>query len=204
MSYVGFLVPECAEGLGDLLLVVEVVFYVADDLVGFVPFPREENHIPGRRLLHCLENGGCPVFHNQGRAREAEAEYGRSLAINPNNVRALVNLGLLQLNGGAPEAAVAALRSALALDPGSAEARHFLARALGATGRYEEACAEFERLVATSARDVAVLEGYALALIAAGRKAEGIRMLRRAEALNPGDPAIERALREAGDPDGAA
>ena len=96
MSYVGFLVSECAEGLADLLLVVEVVFYVADDLIGFVPFARDEQDVarPGE---HCggadglgtvddaqepgagVEAGGHLVEDRPGRlvARVVRGEDGR-------------------------------------------------------------------------------------------------------------------------------
>jgi Flp pilus assembly protein TadD len=145
------------------------------------------------------ENPDChlvlaTVHHNAGRGHEAESHYVQCLRLNPRSVRALTNLGLLKLNSGHGAEAVKALEAAVAMDARSAEARHYLARAYGMSGRLDAAIGQFEALLSHAAHDIQVLLGYAKALLAAGRGADAERILRRDESLSPGDPSVASAL----------
>ncbi len=134
------------------------------------------------------------VHQNAGRHREAEHHYVQCLRLNARSARALMNLGLLKLNARRGEEAVRVLEAAVALDAASVEARHYLARAYGMTGRTEDAIGQFETLLGHAAQDVQILLGYAKALMATDRGPDAERALKRADALNPGDPVIAKAL----------
>jgi Tfp pilus assembly protein PilF len=57
---------------------------------------------PERAELHLAL---ATALHMQGKASEAEAAYGECLKRDRKNVRALINLGSLQIDGGQPAAA---------------------------------------------------------------------------------------------------
>lgn len=140
------------------------------------------------------------VLHNTGRPREAEHHYVECLRLRPYHVRALTNLGLLKLNAGQATEAVAALETAVKVSPTSTESQHLLARAYGLGGQVEKSLETFERLLKDASHDVEVLTGYARALIAAGRAEEAVKMLRRAEAIDPDHPGIAPLLAQARTP----
>ena len=86
---------------------------------------------------------GCELHESDPEhAREA---YGRSLALEPNQVDARVNLGCLHHAGGKLEDAEAAYRAALELRPGDAIATFDLAVVLEDLGRLEDAKASYQR-----------------------------------------------------------
>ena len=84
-----------------------------------------------------------------------------------------------------------ALRLALRgveLKPGSARARHVLMNILFARGSVAQALREGEQAMALNPYDMTVLTGYGLRLAFAGRAAEGLALLDRAEQLSPVRP----------------
>ena len=84
-----------------------------------------------------------------------------------------------------------ALRLALRgveLRPGSARARHVLMNILFARGSVAQALREGEQAHALNPYDMTVLTGYGLRLAFAGRAAEGLALLDRAEQLSPVRP----------------
>ena len=84
-----------------------------------------------------------------------------------------------------------ALRLALRgveLKPGSARARHVLMNILFARGSIAQALREGEQAMALNPYDMTVLTGYGLRLAFAGRAAEGLALLDRAEQLSPVRP----------------
>jgi Flp pilus assembly protein TadD len=72
---------------------------------------------------------------SSGRIDTARAEFHRALELNARDSSTYVNLAVLEMNRGDPEAATDWFAEALSLDPGSRAAREGLARARAATGR---------------------------------------------------------------------
>lgn len=137
------------------------------------------------------------ILHNTGRHREAEHHYVECLRLHPYHVRALTNLGLLKLNAGQATEAVAALETAVKVSPSATESLHLLARAYGLSGQVEKSLEMFERLLKDATHNIEVLTGYARVLIAAGRADEAVKILRRAEALDPDHPGITPLMAQA-------
>lgn len=103
-----------------------------------------------------------------GRAEDAPARYRQSLALQPDHVGALFNLGVLTrraagLDLAALERAAAIMGWAVALAPDFLDARENLAILLFQSYREAEALAQGDRLLAMKAR-IAAQEGAALAL----------------------------------------
>jgi len=100
----------------------------------------------------------------------AAQSYERVLALDPADVAAHVNLGLIHLQDrGDPAAAEACFRSALAADPASAVARANLGLALQDQGRVDEALALYEAAIAAEPAFVEYRWNRALALLGTGR-----------------------------------
>ena len=78
----------------------------------------------------------------------AEAQFEASLALLPERVSTLGNLAAVHLHLGRPEAALALLDQALALDPSDLPARLHRSTALGDLGREDEALVELDRVLA--------------------------------------------------------
>ena len=136
------------------------------------------------------------VLHNQGKLAEAEMVYGECIRLDNRNLRALINLGSLQVDGGQPEAAIKALDGALYLSPDNPEALFHKGRGLGRMGETGEALRIFEALAAKSPDDVAVLKMLALCHQEIGNKAEAAKVLSHAAELAPDDKAIANAMKK--------
>jgi len=136
------------------------------------------------------------TLHNQGKAAEAERAYAECLKLNPENLRALVNLGSLQVSGGQPAAALQVLDGALHLDPDNAEARFHKGRALGALGKADEALKIFEALTRQQPDNVEAIKAQALCHMDIGHKTKAAELLFRAAELAPDDKAVRNALKK--------
>jgi TolB-like protein/tetratricopeptide (TPR) repeat protein len=77
----------------------------------------------------------------------ANDEYERALALAPGNAQVLRQSGLFAAYMGRFDAALAALRRAVVLDPIGDPNRFYLGSALNAARRYEEAVAEYTRVI---------------------------------------------------------
>ncbi len=135
-------------------------------------------------------------LHNQGKARAAEQAYGACLRIDPKNVRALINLGSLQISAGQPAAGLAAIDAALHLDPGNVEARVQKGRGLGVLGKPDEALKVFDELDAEQPDNVNVITARALCHMQIGHRTRAAELLSRALELAPDDPEIRAAMKK--------
>jgi adenylate cyclase len=135
--------------------------------------------------------------------KEADAGYSlceRALAIDPNNVRALVQLPIklhLALSMGTsadPSADIARadelVSRALALDPTSGWAHGIKAWILYDQGRFEEAIAERERSLALDPANVGAVQGMAWDNMGLGRFDKGLELFDEAIRLGPRDPTL--------------
>jgi tetratricopeptide (TPR) repeat protein len=148
---------------------------------------------PERAELHLAL---ATALHMQGKAREAEAAYGECLKRDRKNVRALINLGSLQIDGGQPAAAIKALDGALYLSPDNTEALFHKGRGLGRMGEAGEALQIFEGLAKKQPDNVDVLKLLALCHMDIGHKTEAAKVLSRASELAPDDKAIQSAMQK--------
>jgi Flp pilus assembly protein TadD len=101
---------------------------------------------------HSLRVSLADLLADAGLAAEAEPEYQRVLESRPNDVAALLGLGLLLARTDRFEPAVAALTRVLEIDPGQDEARFERAVVYERLGRSAEARAGYERLDAPATR----------------------------------------------------
>lgn len=148
---------------------------------------------PERAELHLAL---ATALHMQGKAREAEAAYGECLKRDRKNLRALINLGSLQVDGGQPAAAIKALDGALYLSPDNTEALFHKGRGLGRMGEAGEALQIFEGLAKKQPDNVDVLKFLALCHMDIGHKTEAAKVLSRAAELAPDDKAIQSAMQK--------
>ena len=124
--------------------------------------------------------------HQSGRLDLAETAYREVLAIAPQEAEALHLLGLVALQTGRPEPAVALIGAAIRLEAGRAAYHGNLAQALRALGRLDAAEASCLQALALDPDSVPVLSTLGGILRAAGRLAEAEACYRRAVALKPG------------------
>lgn len=136
------------------------------------------------------------TLHNQGKAQEAERAYAECLMLDAENVRALVNLGNLQISGGQPAIALKALDGALHLEPDNTEALFHKGRALGRLEKADEALQIFEKLAALQPDNVEVIKAQALCHMDIGHKTKAAELLFRAAELAPDDKAVSNALKK--------
>lgn len=131
------------------------------------------------------------------RRRELEeAVIRRQLDRDPKDFMANLNLGAVLLSRLNAASAVSALETAVAAEPGRAEARNMLGLALQFVGRAAEATAEFEAALRLRPDYSAARFNLANAQIKAGKREEGIDNLRKVIAANPDDPLPKKRLAE--------
>jgi len=99
----------------------------------------DENDIECHRIL-------CEYYMVTGQWDDAQRHHDKAYSLNPNDARIVAQRGELLIKLGHPEEAIAALETAMALDPFEADSRaHLLGRALLAARRYDEAADAFKR-----------------------------------------------------------
>lgn len=127
------------------------------------------------------------MLQAQSRKEEALVAKRRSVALAPDDVEALCNLGraLFELGGNAEAAEV--LGQAIALAPGNAEAQHNLGLALGGLGRVAEAHRHFTRAVSIRPDFAEGWNNLSGNYTAQGQIDESVAALQRSLALKPGN-----------------
>jgi Flp pilus assembly protein TadD len=88
------------------------------------------------------------AYSDAGRGREAEATFARALELDPKNVEAYVNLGIVRLRAGDPGGARDRFRQSLSIDQGVPRAWNGLGVALTRLGQEREAIDAWSRAVA--------------------------------------------------------
>jgi Flp pilus assembly protein TadD len=103
------------------------------------------------------------------------------LRIDPANVEALANLGVVLSRKGLWAMAVPHLRRAVALDPGRAAAWYYLGEALNHVDDLPGAHAAFEQAVALQPQNPKALYGLGIVLDRLNRPDDATQMYRRAQ-----------------------
>jgi predicted O-linked N-acetylglucosamine transferase (SPINDLY family) len=146
------------------------------------------------------------ALHRSGRLAEAEQLYRQILADDPANFSAQHMLGVLAAQTGRTEEALERIAAALKTNPGDAGALVNYGNVLSLKGRFAEAVASYDRVLAIRP-DADVLRGRGHALQGAGRLRDALDSYARALALNPSDvPALYKqgvVLGELGESDAA-
>ena len=145
------------------------------------------------------------VAYQMGRNESAVDLIGRSIALQP-HPEACRNLGVALAAQGQLDAAIAAYRQAIALNPNYAEAYGNLGNALQAKGQLDAAIAMFRQAIALIPRPEACCQ-LGNALRSSGQPHEASAAYRQAIALNPQYPEAHNnlgvTLMELGQPDAA-
>jgi protein O-GlcNAc transferase len=128
--------------------------------------------------------------HQAGNLARAEALYMEILRQDPGNVDAIHLLGVLALQGKAPESAVQLISAALRKTPDVPIFHYNLAEAYDALGKKQEALEEYTRAAELDPEYVAALNNRANLLNEARRFDEAEASCRSALAVDPKDPAV--------------
>jgi Flp pilus assembly protein TadD len=124
-------------------------------------------------------------LHQQGRLTEAQRIYIEVLSREPDNAEALHLMGVLAIQGRQPVAAVHLLSKAISREANSAGMYSTRAVAFAALGRFEEALADHDRVIALqpASADAHNLRGDCLHVLQ--RRDEALASYQRAVELNP-------------------
>lgn len=124
----------------------------------------------------------------------AESLWEDTLAKDPENPRAMVNLGRVREKAGHYRDAIDLYRKAINTDPGLPKAYANLGHALLKSGRPEEALEQFSTSLALDPENAGVLAYTGEALLELRREAEARVFLEKALALYPGLPLALKLL----------
>ena len=125
------------------------------------------------------------TLSKRGRYDEAVAQFAELLKVSPDNVGALVQLGIAQALQGKTKEAVEALAEALRIDPADASAHNSLGNILAQQGRHEEAVRQFEEAVRLKPDHAGAFNNLAISCKKLGRMNEAIAHYREALRLEP-------------------
>jgi len=125
------------------------------------------------------------ALESQGRHDAAVAEWKKALAMDPENAKALTNLGISLAGAGAADQALAHFRKAVEVNPFYAEARNNLGIALLQAGKVDEAIGHFRSALRANPDLAQAESNLAVALAQTGRFAEALSHWRKVIAANP-------------------
>ena len=134
---------------------------------------------------------------NEGRLKEAMAEYKESLRLNPNDADTLGDIGLIFARQAKPQRAIAYYRRALNISPNHVNARYNLAFALVGIGKTDEGIMEYRNVLMTREAMVQAHNNLGLLLMDKGLYAQAARHFERALELMPQVKGYERNLKKA-------
>jgi tetratricopeptide (TPR) repeat protein len=125
------------------------------------------------------------VQHQSGALAEAERDYRRILALDPDHAASLHRLGVLLHQMSRAETALELLARAVALAPVDPEYRYGLGVALGLRGRFDEAIAQYREAVRLKPDYIEAEVNLGNAYQQMGKLAEAASCYERAIALRP-------------------
>ena len=120
-----------------------------------------------------------------GRNDEAEVQYKKALELDPNNVNAHSNYGLLLKQTGHKQDAEEQYKMALALDPNDVNAHFAYGNLLNEMGRNQEAEEQYKMALALDPNDVNAHSNYGFLLNEMGHKQDAEEQYKIVLALDP-------------------
>ncbi|MEO8502564.1 MAG: sulfatase-like hydrolase/transferase [Acidobacteriota bacterium] len=126
-----------------------------------------------------------------GRAEDSAKALGEALRLDPNDAEAENGMGIVESLRGNGDEALGAFTRALALDPRNAVTANNLGNALRTSGRIDEAAAAYGKALELAPDYADALNGLGALDVARQRPAEGLALLERAHALDPGKQEIQ-------------
>jgi tetratricopeptide (TPR) repeat protein len=118
-----------------------------------------------------------------GDLETAKKAFERALELDPDHVKAWLNLGRVYLDMGKPEDALTKIDEAMALDPESNVVYRLQGRAFHQLGRWEDAIDAYYQAIAIDDRDAWAMNNMGLILIEKKLFDEALRPLARAVVL---------------------
>ncbi len=134
------------------------------------------------------------VYTALKKSDEANAEYARTIAIDPKMSEAYLNLGMLLLDKQEDAAAVAPLRKAVELLPAQSRPRYLLAVAQDRSGDRAGAAESFHALLLLDPNDLTAIDYLGWAALRQGRPDEAEARFRRALEVQPNGPEARSGL----------
>ncbi len=115
-----------------------------------------------------------------GKKEEAEKDYLKALAFNPNSFEARVNLGAVLFDKKQYAEAEEQFKKALELKPANASANYNYARTIAKLGRHKEAIGFYEKLLAVETGDADLMYNAAVSYKASGEREKALNLLNEA------------------------
>jgi arylsulfatase A-like enzyme len=131
-----------------------------------------------------------------GRLAEARKRLRQALELDPDNLVALNNLGIVQMQRGKRRAAEETFARGLALDPLAENLANNLGLARSRLGRHRQAVEAFRTALSRRPGFTAARFNLALALHRSGRHEEALQELERVGAEEPGFPQLEPTIEQ--------
>ena len=118
--------------------------------------------------------------------------YDKALAINQNNVPALVQKGTDLVNAGEGQQAITWLDKALKIDPSNIMALVSKGAALRGLGHYQDAIVMYDKVLAIDPNDVYALGGKADSLYGSGQLHQAVAWIDKALEIDPNNGKIQQ------------
>jgi tetratricopeptide (TPR) repeat protein len=129
-----------------------------------------------------------------GRLKEAEEQYHKSLEIDPDFSSAHINLGIALMQEGRADDAMGQFQAALKIDPNAGNAHSDLGGILFRKGQVDEAMAQFQTAVQIDPINFDAHVNLGSALFQKGRVDEAIAQYEDAQKINPNAAEVHAAL----------
>ena len=145
-----------------------------------------------------------PGVHNRlgltllqkGDAAGAAIEFEKELALYPDDVKALTNLGNAFFELRKPDDAAKHYAKAAQIDPSFEDAYNGLGMADMVRGNPQDAIKQFERCIELAPRKFEAMTNLAAAYMASGDRAKALRWCQKALAINPEYPRARALLKQ--------
>ena len=142
--------------------------------------------------LVALPASSLPYAYSQAELKDSKGIiwYDKALALNQNNVPALVQKGTALVNEGNGYQAITWLDKALTIDPTNMMALVSKGAALQELGQYRDAIVMYNKVLAIDPTDVYALGGKAASLYGSGQFQQAVTWIDKALEVDPNDGKI--------------
>jgi tetratricopeptide (TPR) repeat protein len=146
-----------------------------------------------RHRVECIPGHWMPrlnfgaILAEQGKYQEAATELRAGLAMKPDSVDILTNLGAVLIRTNELRESREHLEEALRLRPGHPDAHFVFANLEKTRGRWGDAAAHYRAVLETSPRDTRALRGLGSSLVQLDRLGDAVASFEKALELDPTD-----------------